>query len=201
MIALSYLIFFGIYIFLMLAVIRRAWRKGFEKGSRTRASVYAALGFLAVYLPIFWNHIPVTLAHKAMCARDAGFTQFVPAEKWLLENRGRVSALRGKDLDAFTEIGKTQDGFTRYLTFGGLLESQRKGSTEKRLSMKFSRVEMRTVDSLSGQVLIRNINYSVGPREDARFWLVHHSCFDGSGNNGPVSKYFRYRNALKEEGK
>lgn len=186
MIALSYLIFFGIYIFLMLAVIRRAWRKGFEKGSRTRASVYAALGFLAVYLPIFWNHIPVTLAHKAMCDNDAGYIEYVPVTKWIDENRERLSALSKSDVYKSKEAGNTRDGYSRDIAYGGLIASDIRNSKFRKFSINFYKLEGRTVEVASGRVLNSRVDYTVGSSGDVRFWLIKPGCF--SRENSPILK-------------
>lgn len=41
MIALAYLLFFGVYFWLMVIVVSWAWRKGLAKGSRPKALLYA----------------------------------------------------------------------------------------------------------------------------------------------------------------
>lgn len=200
MLALMYLVFFVIYFLLLIAVVRWAWRKGIQKGSKQIAVVYAAGGFFAISLPVFWNYIPVKIEYHAMCAKDAGFTEFISSEKWLAENADKIISLKGVNLDDFTKVGKTSDGFSRYITFGGLLESRSKSYIKNYLSVEIGRVELQTIDVASGEILIRYIDYSIGQRDDVRFWLVHGSCFVSNdvGSNSPSSKYFGYRYSLKD---
>jgi hypothetical protein len=68
----------ALYFGLMFFVMRGAWRAGrSEGGSVLQGLAFAFAGFLLVYLPIFWNHIPVLLEHRARCAKDAGFKVYV----------------------------------------------------------------------------------------------------------------------------
>ncbi len=60
MLGLIYLGAAALYLATMLAAIAWAWRYGRRTGaSHGRAALYASGAFLLVYLPVFWNHLPV----------------------------------------------------------------------------------------------------------------------------------------------
>lgn len=195
-----YLLFFTIILLAIALVMFASLKMGARTGFSSVALIKVIIGVSLIVVPVFWNYLPIKYIFREMCSKDAGYTQFMPAEEWLIENRERISSLKGVDLDAFEKIGG-ENGYTyRDLTFGGLLESQLILAKKRRFMMDFHRSEMRLVDALSGKILINYVNYSVGPRDDARFWLVYQSCFDNEDVDArsPASLYFGYRNYLRE---
>lgn len=177
MLGLMYLGAAALYLAVVYVAMRWAWRAGRAGGgSWVKASGYAFAGFLVVYLPVFWNHIPVLLIQRARCAEDAGFTVFVTAEQWGRRNREVLQTLRGTDLDKTTVSRVLPSGFSRYEFFGGLLARETRTNVERRLGMQFTRSESRLVDARTGELLTLRIGYAVGPRDDVRFWLTGHSC-------------------------
>jgi hypothetical protein len=170
----------ALYLGLMFWVVRWAWRKGRANGgSVARAAMFAFVGFLAVYLPVFWNHVPVLLAHRSMCAKDAGFTAFVPAEQWRAEHAAQVKvalALPREQREKTLSSARLPDGFTRDVHFNGLLTSDLKAETFLAWGVSITRAASRRVDQQSGVVLATAVDYSIGTQDDLRMWLRKSSC-------------------------
>lgn len=94
MIGLIILIAGAIYLAVLVLVTRVAYRWAKNKGlSRIKCRLVAAGGFLAVYLPVFWDHIPTVIAHQYYCATEAGFWVYKTPEQWRKENPGVAEAL------------------------------------------------------------------------------------------------------------
>lgn len=178
MIGLMYLGAAVLYLSLMFFVVRWAWRKGrADGGSRIKASGFATLGFLAVYLPLFWNWIPVVLTHRSLCSKDAGFKAYVTPDQWGAQNRDQFSRLVGLDLEKVIDSKSSSTNAFRYEFFGGLLAEERTTEVFRRYGMEFRRSERKTIDERTHTILTRRINYSVGEREDLRIWMTFQSCF------------------------
>ena len=164
MLGLMYLGAAVLYLAVMFVVMRWAWRAGRAGGgSGLKASGYAFVGFLVVYLPVFWNHIPVLLMQQARCAGDAGFTVFVTAEQWAQKNKEIVASLRGVDLERMTPSRQLPSGFSRREFFAGALAIETRSTIEEWLGVRFARSEVRTVDARTGELLTLDISHGIGP--------------------------------------
>lgn len=118
----------ALYFGLMFFVMRWAWRAvRADGGSMLAASTFAFVGFLLFYLPVFWNHIPVLLAHRSMCEKDAGFKAYVTPEQWIALNKNEINALVRSEVEKKernAETRKIADDFDQRIFFGGLLFSE-----------------------------------------------------------------------------
>ena len=196
MLGLMYLGAVAIYLALMRLIVRWAWRAGRKQsGSIVRGTICAILAFVAVLLPPFWNLIPIAMAHRDACARDAGFRAFVNPMDWIASHQVGIQARRGIDPELTSDTRETTSGFSRYTYMGGLLATDERTSRSELLGMTLSRSEMRVVDAETHQVLAQAIDYSIGPREDARIWLTRRSCFPG--NLHPLSQLSAFNQQLK----
>jgi len=97
MIGLIVLIVAAVYLALLIWAMRAAYRWGKKRGLSTgKCWTAAAVGFLVVYLPVFWDHIPTLLAHKYYCEKEAGFWVYKTIEQWKKENREALKELDDK---------------------------------------------------------------------------------------------------------
>jgi hypothetical protein len=178
MLGLAYVIGLTIYAVILIAAILLGWRWGRSgNGSLLRGGLVAAIAGLLVYLPGFWNHIPVALEYRKLCDKDAGFTALVPHEEWVSANRSSFESLRGVDLQVTGPRRQTADGASEYEFFGSLLKRRSTVATTPFYGMTLIRRESLVLDTRTGAVLTRAIDYYVGPDEDARFWLRRRTCF------------------------
>lgn len=94
MIGLILLIVGAVYLVVMVLVTRATYRWAKNKGlSKVKCWLAAAGGFLIVYLPVFWDHIPTLIAHQYYCATKAGFWIYKTPEQWKKENPGVAETL------------------------------------------------------------------------------------------------------------
>jgi hypothetical protein len=198
MLGLTYFGFGLLYLGLVLFVVRVAWKTGRRAGgSWMRGISFAAVGFLLVYLPAFWNLVPLHLLHRSLCRSDAGFKVWIKAHEWASSNRERLVLLRSADLSKTTESRPVGLGGTRYEFFGGLIARESRLDATDRFGMRLVRSDDRLLDARSNALLASRVDYSLGPPEDVRVWLLRSSCFDP--NESPVFQERQYVQQLKEE--
>lgn len=174
----------ALYFSVMFMAVRWAWRSEIgQGGTRGRAFRKAFFVFLLIYLPVFWDHIPTLVVHRAMCAKDAGFTAHVDAQQWHEKNADAVAAVNGlsrREREASVQLPTAPDGFDRYVGFGGLLRSDYK--YERVVPwLTVGRTEQRVADAKTGEVLAVAIDYGAGgpsSAENLRWWLRTGGCFD-----------------------
>lgn len=189
----------ALYLSLMFFVVRWAWRKGRANGgSALKATLFALLGFLLVYLPVFWNHIPVLLAHRSMCAKDAGFKAYVMPDQWIAQNQARLSKLMRSDIDKMSERRDLPDGFSRYEHSGGLLATEEKTTKEHFLGVTVLRIEDRVRDVMTGDVITTYVDYRVGDREDIRLWFGGFGCIPEGSPDDPSDLRQRFYSQILE---
>lgn len=102
MIGLIILVIGVIYLAALVVVSRSAYRLAKNKGlSKTKCRLAAAGGFLVIYLPVFWDHIPTLLAHNYYCSSEAGLWVYKTPEQWKKENQGAAETLTDSELSRF----------------------------------------------------------------------------------------------------
>ena len=193
----------ALYFGLMFFVMRWAWRAvRADGGSVLAASTFAFVGFLLVYLPVFWNHIPVLLAHRSMCAKDAGFKAYVTPEEWIAQNKEVIRQLTKQDVENQLRAAKTTniaDGFDQYQFFAGLLNSQNRGTYYRVLNINIRKWEQRIQDARTGQLLATLTNYSAsGHRDDISGWKFPNKC-PHLATQDPSGKYSEFISNLTKE--
>lgn len=72
--------------------------------------VWGAVAGLAIYLPVFWDHIPTLLAHKYYCDTTAGFRIYKTVERWKVENPGAAESLTWRSIPAAGDLARLPDG-------------------------------------------------------------------------------------------
>jgi len=183
----------GIYLVLLIAATRWGYRHAAKKGlPRTQRWLWAASGFLLVYLPVFWDWIPTVVAHQYYCATEAGFWVYKSVDQWKKENPGVMETLV-----AYND-GKSANG-------AYILNQRFNWAVKKIGPLWFNRWRWHheVVDSKSGEVLARYIDFStgngnIGGEPPLRFWLQSEYCSGGEPNYG---KFLLVKRAFQGAGK
>lgn len=172
------LVVVAVYGALMIGAMLCGWFWGRRKqGSRRKAAAYAGIGFLVVYLPIFWNHLPVLLRHKWLCARDAGFTQYVDPAAWRAEHADEIRRLTAEELRR-SERREEPDGFSVSNFYGGLLDNRSKVEKSSFLNVPIFRSEWQLSSAASQQLLAKEVDYQlIGSRDGIRSSIFPSSCW------------------------
>ena len=137
--------------------------------------IAVALGFLAVYLPIFWDHIPTLVMHKYYCEKEAGFWVYKTLDQWKTENPGVMEVLVEEINAPFTRVGDDENH-----TDTKILNQRFHWTNEKRHTVSFLPVyrwKFEMLDIENGTVISRFVNFSSGEGRDyLKFWMNNESC-------------------------
>ena len=198
---LAYLGAAALFLIVMFWVMRWGWRYGRANGgSVSKAAAFAFAGFLVVYLPVFWNWIPVVLTHRYLCNTDAGFTAYVTPEQWVEQNRSHLSPAKAAELETLANSETLPSGAVRYDILPGLLKREQTDEKWQQYGLNFYRVESRLFDARNNFLLTKRVDYAVGSRDDARLWLRLTGCFREGGSK-PVhqenSFIFKLQESIK----
>lgn len=178
-----------IYIFVLILAVRFCWRKGVATGSRKRALAYAAIGFLLVYLPFFWDHIPTVMAHRYYCAKDGGLTVYQDPDVWLVEHRDELDSLRVQTGGEPVRM-KLEGGWERSYLLNKLVAMDVSGESFSVLGfVTVRRSAQRLTDISTGNSIATDVQYAVGKSFESgglRAWLYRKGCsqnnFEEFGN-------------------
>jgi hypothetical protein len=199
MIGLIVLVVASVYLALLVWATRAAYRWGKKRGlSAGKCWAAAAGGFLAVYLPVFWDYVPTLLAYKYYCEKEAGFWVYKTVEQWKKENPGIAETLTWSNVGARVVDPKTRVQIIRLNE--RFVERLVQHSTPLLPVMKS---EYTVVDEKSNEVVARQIVIGAGygnmmlggDWHGLKFWLQMDSCF-GQGIQGmhafnPVRESFK----------
>ncbi|HEY6094817.1 MAG TPA: hypothetical protein VIU93_07675 [Gallionellaceae bacterium] len=199
MFGLIVLIVMVLYLSLLVWATRRGWRWGIEKKGWTGKKRYvgAAVGFLIVYLPVFWDWLPTVAVHQYYCARDAGFWVYKTLDQWKAENPGVMEGLVANKGAPSTRQGDMVNYTDTYLL------NQRINKIVKQsgpLLFNRWRHEEEIIDERNNEVLARYINFSTSQeRQQAgwngwKFWLSSRSCIDGGTH--PQHHFYEFENQV-----
>ncbi len=159
--------------------------------------------FLLVYLPLFWDWIPTVVAHRYYCEKEAGFWVYKTLDQWKTENPGVVEGLimtrvspstRKGDMKNYTDTYFLNQRFNWIVKHNGQLLFNR------------WRHEQEVVDSKTGEVLARYVDFSTSQeRQQAgwsgwKFWLASWHCIDGAINDSKLAHFFIAAKNLNEKG-
>ena len=178
----------GIYLVLLIAVTRFSYRWAAKKGlPRGKRWAVAAGGFLLVYLPVFWDHIPTVVAHQYYCHKEAGFWVYKTLDQWKAENPGVMETLIANKDAPSTRQGDMQNYIDTYF-----LNQRINKLVKKNGPFLFNRWrwEQEVVDVKTNEVLARYVDFSTGngfiggPPRTLRFWLQSDHCTDGGASYG-----------------
>lgn len=199
MLGLTVFVVAAIYLVLLVwatrAVYRWAKKRGWSSGKCWAA---ATGGFLAVYLPVFWDWIPTLAANKYYCATEAGFKVYKTIEQWKTENPGVAESLTWKDVsDSLT----LPDGTRRYVLNERFVWDIKK---DKPISMLSTTViEELVVDSKTSQVMAKHVSVGSGfgsPMVGGEDWRVLKSWLQ-MGRCNPMSVQFgKFQSTVKKLG-
>jgi len=176
------LIVFGllaIYLVVLAWATRQGWRWGIEKKGWTGRKRWlgAAIGFLIVYLPVFWDWIPTVAVHQFYCAKDSGFWVYKTLDQWKAENPGVMEGLH----QMLQPRQKTDYGDIDILDERFVLETHR---TSPVPMLTTNIADRRLVDRKTGEILAKAIDVGSGVGNmvtggGLKFWLNQKPCLAG----------------------
>ncbi len=82
---------FALYLLVSIAAVAAAARAARKRGRSGWR--WGGLAALAMYLLVFWDHLPTLLAHRYYCEKEAGFWVYKSVEQWKRENPDVLAGL------------------------------------------------------------------------------------------------------------
>lgn len=182
MIALPYIIFFGVYLLLSGWLTDWAARKAKVRG--IAGWKWGLPMALVMYNLVFWDWLPMEAMFKYHCATESGFTMYKTLDEWKRENPGVAETL----VPVKNPPRIRQDGVDWYFLnqrFAWSIEWEDKG-------LHIQRREERIVDRETGEVLAQYVDFRTDIQgvetgygsgfSDYKVWLTKRSCVEGAEN-------------------
>jgi hypothetical protein len=182
----------GLYFLLSIWVARQVIRYARNNGKSAKRWGWGAV--LVMYLIPFWDWIPTVGVHQFYCAKDSGFLAYKTLDQWKAENPGVMETLV-----ANKTAMSIQNAYMLNQRFNWVIKQVPYFPLNHMM-----REEWQVVDSKTGEVLARYVNYSAShERRQAgwtgwKFWLDSPYCI-GGGSNQDAFRSFRdnFRGAKK----
>lgn len=191
-----------VYGVVLIAVTDKAYRWGLRKWGKPKAYLAGLCGFLLIYLPVFWDHIPTLVAHRYYCAREAGFTVYKTLDQWQKENPETIGILKSKnDERGGGESGGRQEyilnqrfvWIINYQTIFGSLKKIDESVEDRRTK----EVIARAVDFAAGSK--NAISIGADRLQDYKVWIADPSC-EKNFMESPRAKMTQFIKAVKKLG-
>jgi hypothetical protein len=188
MFGLIVVIALAVYLAFIVAVTLYSWRSAKKKKLPLRTRFFAAtLGFLIVYLPVFWDHIPTVLIHGYYCDKEAGFWIYKGLHQWKLENPGVLEKLVARKGDPHSHTSENDNESyvdTYFLNERFNMIESRRG----KLFLNRWRHERLLIDAKTNDVLGKYVDFSTSQQKPMagwsgwKLWLQKDNCQGGMEN-------------------
>jgi hypothetical protein len=170
------LFFIALYVAVLVATTVLPYRFGLKQGwTRRKRRLAAAVGFLLIFLPMFWDWIPTVWLHSYYCEKYGDLTINKTPEQWKLENPDVATTLVRQKPPLQVGAG---DKYYFQLSQRFRWEIE---YTDKLLGI--GQREDRVVDGKTGEVMARNIDFwtvhsvrSIQTFRDVKIWMNRNSC-------------------------
>lgn len=190
MIGLMVLLALGIYLAISVGVVRWTVRWARRTGRGVKCWGFAAA--FAMYMLVFWDHIPTLLLYKYYCATKAGFWVYKTPEQWKKENPGVAETMTWKELSPQFD---DQDGAR------GLRVNERFVWKEKSLNTAILPVRLyveSVLDVKTGAIMIKRVSVGAGysgGMEFLKFWMTMKPYIVN------IKEFGYYQDAFKQMGR
>lgn len=86
---------FCLYFYILYWATRRSYLWGKSRGFSTYQNIgFGILGFLIIYLPVFWDFLPMLVIKEYHCRKDSGVRIYKTASQWAEENASLAKSIR-----------------------------------------------------------------------------------------------------------
>ena len=189
MIGLMILLALGVYLAVSALVVWLSARWAKKRGRR--GWVWGGVAAFAMYNLVFWDWIPTVATHQYYCAKESGFWVYKTLDQWKAENPGVMETLVANKGAPSNYVGDAKNYTDTYF-----LNSRFNWVVKKNGPFPLNRWrrEQQVVDSKSGEVLARYVDFSTGNGNiggdiELRFWLQRGHCVSGELNQGMMYSF------------
>jgi hypothetical protein len=172
-----------------LIAIVVGWKLGRRHGgSQRRGAGYATLGFLFIYLPLFYYQVPIWVTLRYSCWKDGGFRANVDPKEWNAQNLDRLKQLTQKELDDYVLVAG-ESGWESSLRYGGLILYSRRSTTVVGVGPGLYKLTEEWRDTSSRALIATRIRYGAESIDDIRAWFVPRACGNDLDARGERSRF------------
>ena len=180
----------ALYLVLSIVVVVGAIKHAKRTGKSVQRWGWGAA--LVMYLIPFWDWIPTVALHQYYCKTEAGFWVYKTVEQWKQENPGVAETLIAKTITVPDKTERANEDNWKFM-FNVNERIQLTNAHAGPLPLHKWRTEATLVDSKSGEVLVRSIDFYTaqtragGGWRGWKFWLAIDHCpsyTEGSKNFG-----------------
>jgi hypothetical protein len=178
-----------LYLLISIGVVRGAIRYARASGKSAKRWGWSAV--LVMYLIPFWDWLPTVATHQFYCAKDSGFWVYKTLDQWKAENPGVMEALVANKGAPSNYVGNEENYIETYF-----LNSRFNWVVKKNGPFLLNRWrrEQRVVDSKTGEVLARYVDFAtgngnIGGEPELRLWLHVEHCIGGDHNQGMMYSF------------
>lgn len=185
----------GLYLLISVAVVIGAIRYARKHGKKVWR--WGGGAALAMYLLVFWDHIPTLVVHKYYCEKEAGFWVYKTVDQWKAENPGVAETLvANKGYPSSHEGDMANYTTTNFLNSRFNLVVKQQGPLFLHRWLR----EDALIDTKTNETLARYVDFSTSQeRRQAgwsgwKFWLDSRDCsggLDKAIESGNFIKQFR----------
>ena len=183
---MDYLFVFGcllVYVVLSVFAVKAVRRHANATGKSPQRWVWGA-AFVLFLIP-FWDWLPTVAMHRYYCSQDSGFWVYKTLDQWKAENPGVTETLVANK----TAVS-IQNAYVLNQRFNWVIKQEPYSPLNHMI-----REEQQVVDSKTGEVLARYVDYSTShERPQAgwygwKLWLHNEHCAGGAVNGGKLSTF------------
>jgi hypothetical protein len=170
---------------------------------------WALVGFLVVYLPIFWDWIPTVVAHKYYCEKEAGFWVYKTVDQWKAENPGVMETLiednrAPEGISPSWPLEHRSDMNIAHINqrFGMIYKNHLASDDDDELFLHVWRWKYELYDKETGEILSRKVDFStgngfLGGEAPMKFWLQRSHCSRGPADSQRQHEFVRRFKGVK----
>lgn len=179
MIALAYLVFFLVYGWLSVRMVKLTMR--WALASQKKAWLWGLVAGVFMYSLVFWDLIPTVMLHHYYCTAEGGFTQYKTLDQWKQEHPGVVDTLvANKRAKSIREGNRERHLLNQRFAWDSIRIDHPLHIRER---------DERIVDIETGEVLARYVDFDTDVGNpfahesdrirDFKWWMKMNSCEGG----------------------
>lgn len=189
MIALAFIAAFVVYLAVSCVVVWLVVRWARRTGRGVKR--WAAAAILAMYLLVFWDHIPTLILYKYYCATKAGFWVYKTPEQWKAENPGVAETLTWRELSP--QFNNVDGSWETRLNERFIWKHQGSNGPILPVGLDIESI----IDTKTDEIVVKRISVGAGYQGGKgflRFWTA-------MGPYVPSSNFYQYKDSFKQLGR
>jgi len=177
----------ALYVLLLLSATVAGYLLAKRWYQKSKQWIGGVIGFLVIFLPVFWDAVPTLVTYEWYCRTEAGFHPHKTLEQWKRENPGAEGAIQPRPANSKVQSSE------RLIQYDLNSRFRRETRSAER-AWGISTRDERLVDSRTSEVIGRFVDFNTGissrlangirSLRDVKFWMVRERCVEGREASG-----------------